>query len=83
MLRFKVGDQVILARPTVANGLGRHGIEEQHYRNRKVLTISAIRAPGGYDVTWGWHVFDDMLDPIRELTPFESMVNEYIRSELT
>lgn len=82
MLRFKVGDQVILARPTATHGLDRHGIDEEHYRNRKVLTISAIRAPDGYDVTWGWHVYDDMLDPIR-MTPFEAMVNEYIRSELT
>lgn len=82
MLRFKMGDTVILARPTAVHGLGRHGIDAEHYRNRKVLTISVrSRAPDGYDVTHGWHVF--MLDPVRPLTLFEAMVIEYIRSELT
>ena len=87
IMRFKPGDKVKLVRPSKHPRVledtldGRWNIPPRDFINGRVMTIKMFGGNGKWYITNVWSVFDDMLDPLVPLTPFEQMVHDYISAE--
>jgi hypothetical protein len=84
MLRFQVGEKVILAHKNTSRRL--FGIPSKHWGKEFVIlrvyegegNSYELPRPGGAT----WYVYEDMLEPAKPLTPFERRVRRYIDKEL-